>query len=208
MSYASATKEQLRAWKVSSNRDDGHVIENILLKVDKSKTNARASLIATDGYYMIRRDIDAEIGAKMHQMNIPRKAMQAAERSMGKNDRAYFDDCKVTVRAGSSEILADSDSPVKIIIPFAEQMEMKFPDAENLLKRGVDSPFPSKVIKVNPKLLRELLDQFKSDGSVYEVSLDIRGANEILLIRSSATVDGNDIVGGIMPIKSDEEKRT
>lgn len=206
-SYASATKEQLRAWKMASGGDDGRVIENILLKVEKSKVDAQASLIATDGYSIIRREIDAEMGAKSHQMNVPRKAMQAAEKSMGKNDRAYFEDGKIVVRAGSSEMLADFDSPVKIIIPFAEQIAMKFPDAATLLERSVDSPFPQKLIKVDPKLLRDLLDQFKSNGLVYEVYLDIRGANEVLLIRSSATVDGNDIVGGLMPLKSDEEKR-
>ncbi len=81
---------------------------------------------------------------------------------------------------------------------------MNFPDTKTLLERGADSPFPQKTIKVDPKLLRELLDQFKSDGPVPEVSLDIRGANEVLLIRTSSTMDGNDIVGGIMPIKSDE----
>lgn len=204
MSYASATKEQLRAWKAASGGDEGRILENVQLKIEKSKVDVQASLIATDGYYLIRRDIDAEMGAKTHQMNIPRKAMQAAEKSMGKNDRAYFEDGRITVRTGTPEMFADLDSPVKIIIPFTEQTAMNFPDTKTLLERGADSPFPQKTIKVDPKLLRELLDQFKSDGHVPEVSLDIRGANEVLLIRTSSTMDGNDIVGGIMPIKSDE----
>lgn len=207
MSYASATKEQLRAWKVASGGDEGRILENVQLKVEKSKVDAQASLIATDGYFIIRRDIDAEMGAKTHSLNIPRKAMQAAEKSMGKNDRAYFEDGRITVRTGTPEMFADLDSPVKIIIPFSEQTAMNFPDTKTLLERGVDSPFPQKTIKVNPKILRDLLDQFKSDGPVYEVSLDIRGANEVLIIRSTATVDGNDIIGGIMPLKSEEEKK-
>ncbi len=121
MSYASATKEQLRAWKAASGGDEGRILENVQLKIEKSKVDVQASLIATDGYYLIRRDIDAELGAKTHQMNIPRKAMQAAEKSMGKNDRAYFEDGRITVRTGTPEMFADLDSPVKIIIPFAEQ---------------------------------------------------------------------------------------
>lgn len=206
-SYASATKEQLRAWKVASGGDEGRILEHVQLKIEKSKVDAQASLIATDGTYIIRRDIDAEMGAKTHSMSIPRNAMRAAERSMGKNDRAYFEDGRITVRTGTPELFADLDSPVKIIIPFSEQTVMNFPETKTLLERGVDSMFPQKTIKVNPKILRDLLDQFKSDGSVYEVSIDIRGANEVLLVRTSATMDGNDIVGGIMPLKSDEEKR-
>ncbi len=205
MSYASATKDQLRAWKIASSGDDGRVIENVLLKVDKSKVDVQASLIATDGYFIIRRDIDGEPGAKTCSVNIPRKALQVAERVMGKHDRAYFADNKITVRAGSAENpIVDLDSPVKMTIPFAEQTSMDFPDLKTFLERGVDSPFPKKLIKVSPKLLRDLLDQFKSDGLVREVFLDIRGANEILLIRSSATIDGNDIIGGLMPMKSEE----
>ena len=206
MSYASATKEQLRAWRMASSGDDGRILESVLLKGEKTKVDAVASLIATDGYTIIRRDIDAEIGAKTHQMSVTRKALQAAEKSMGKNDRAYFEDGRITVRTGTPEMFADLDSPVKIIIPFSEQTSMNFPDTKTLLERSVDSMFPLKTIKVDPKKLRDLLDQFRSDGMVYEVQIDIRGANEILLIRSSATMDGNDIVGGIMPLKTDEEK--
>lgn len=67
--------------------------------------------------------------------------------------------------------------------------------------------FPVKSVMVNPKLLIEALRQFKqSDGMMGGVVIHVGKYDEPILVKSSPDYawDGNEIVAGVAPIKSDD----
>lgn len=204
MSLAIATKENLKAWKSASRADDGRPLEYVLLSIIKKGMEYKASLVASDGYRIIEKYIDPDVHAAAARVNIPRKVVQAAEKSMGKNDRAYIEHGKITIRAATPDIpVVDYDSPVKAIIPFIEQTSFDFPEVKTLLERATAQPFPEKVMVIDPKLLQEVLNQFKSsNGQNMYVELHMAGKNDVLLFKAHDPIDGNEITGGLTPIHS------
>ena len=76
-SIASLTKQQIAVYKMAQ----------------------KPTLVATDTYKLIRREVDAEPGAKACSMNIPQSVLVAADKVMKTDfDRAYVHDGKIVVR--------------------------------------------------------------------------------------------------------------
>ena len=100
-SIVSLTKQQIAVYKMAQKpTPQNKVLENIRLEVvEQEKGIYKATLIATDGYKLIRREVDAEPGAKACSMNIPQSVIVAAEKVMKTDfDRAYVHDGKIIVR--------------------------------------------------------------------------------------------------------------
>ena len=101
----------------------------------------------------------------------------------------------------------DESFPIKAEIPFQEQTELRFSETRPFVEQKSSEAFPVKSVIVNPKLLIEALQQFKqSDGMMDGVVIHVGKYDEPVLIKSSPDYawDGNEIVAGVAPIKSDD----
>ena len=211
-SIVSLTKQQIAVYKMAQKpTPQNKVLENVRLEVvEQEKGIYKATLIATDGYKLIRREVDAEPGAKACSMNIPQSVLVAADKVMKTDfDRAYVHDGKIVVRTNpyGEMVPIDESFPIKAEIPFQEQTELRFPETRPFVEQKSSEAFPVKSVVVNPKLLIEALRQFKqSDGMMGGVVIHVGKHDEPILIKSSPDYawDGNEIVAGVAPIKSDD----
>lgn len=209
MSYiAKMTKQQIRVYQMAQKAAEGRSIENILLEIAKDKSGILcATLVATNGYKIIRREVDTGAAAKEDRINIPQYVMKAADKVMSPDDIAFLYNNKLVVKYNpyqeESQII-EEDFPSKAEILFTEQAEMHFPETRQLVERKTDCMIPEKVITIDPNLLIKTLQQFKEGSRFVNVKLHIAGANDILIIKADSTFDGNDITAGIMPIRSQE----
>lgn len=208
MSYiAKITKQQIKVYQMAQKPGEGRIIENVLLDITKDDSGVYcATLAATDGYKIIRREIDTGTAAKEGRINIPHSAMKAADKVMSPSDVAFLYDNKVVIKYNphQEEQIIEEDFPSKAEILFIEQTEMNFPETRQLVERKTDCMIPEKVITINPDLLIKTLQQFKEGDHFVSVKLHIAGANDVLIIKADDTYDGNDITAGIMPIRNQE----
>lgn len=211
-SIVSLTKQQIAVYKMAQKpTPQNKVLENVRLEVvEQEKGIYKATLIATDGYKLIRREVDTEPGVKACSMNIPQSVLVAADKVMKTDfDRAYVHNGKIIVRTNpyGEMVPIDESFPIKAEIPFQEQTELRFPETRPFVEQKSSEAFPVKSVVVNPKLLIEALRQFKqSDGMMGGVTIHVGKHDEPILIKSSPdyTWDGNEIVAGVAPIKSDD----
>ncbi len=98
-SIVSLTKQQIAVYKNEKADTASGVLENVRLEVVRQEKDIhKATLIATDGYKLIRREVNAEPGAKTCSMNIPQSVLVAADKVMKTDfDRAYVHDGKIIV---------------------------------------------------------------------------------------------------------------
>lgn len=208
MSYiAKMTKQQIKVYQMAQKAAEGRSIENILLEIAKDKSGILcATLVATNGYKIIRREIDAGTLAKEGRINIPQCVMKAADKVMSSDDVAFLYDNKLVIKYNpfQENQIVEEDFPSKAEILFTEQTEMHFPETRQLVERKTDCMIPEKVITIDPDLLIKTLQQFKEGSRFVNVKLHIAGANDVLIIKADNTFDGNDITAGIMPIRSQE----
>jgi hypothetical protein len=208
MSYiAKMTKQQIKVYQMAQKPSEGRVLENILLEIVKDKSGVLcATLVATNTYKVIRREIDAGTLVKEGRINIPQHVMKAADKVMSSDDVAFLYDNKLVIKCNpfQESQIVEEDFPSKAEILFTEQTEMHFPETRQLVERKTDCMIPDKIITVDPDLLIKTLQQFKEGKRFVNVKLHIAGANDILIIKADSTFDGNDITAGIMPIRSQE----
>jgi len=208
MSYiAKMTKQQIKVYQMAQKPNEGRAIENILLEITKDKSGVLcATLVATNGYKIIRREVDTGTAAKEDRINVPQYVMKAADKVMSPDDVAFLYNNKLVVKYNpfQESHIIDEDFPSKAEILFTEQTEMRFPETRQLVERKTDCMIPEKVITIDPNLLIKTLQQFKEGNRFVNVKLHIAGANDILIIKADSTFDGNDITAGIMPIRSQE----
>lgn len=208
MSYiAKMTKQQIKVYQMAQKPSEGRVLEKILLEIVKDKSGVLcATLVATNTYKIIRREIDAGTLVKEGRINIPQHVMKAADKVMSSDDVAFLYDNKLVIKYNpfQESQIVEEDFPSKAEILFTEQTEMHFPETRQLVERKTDCMIPDKIITVDPDLLIKTLQQFKEGKRFVNVKLHIAGANDILIIKADSTFDGNDITAGIMPIRSQE----
>lgn len=206
MSYiAKITKQQIKVYQMAQKAAEGRSIENILLEITKDESGVLcATLVATNGYKIIRREIDTGTAAKEDRINIPQYVMKAADKVMSPDDVAFLYNNKLVVKYNplQESQIVEEDFPSKAEILFTEQAEMHFPETRQLIERKTDCIIPDKVITIDPDLLIKTLQQFKEGSRFVNVKLHIAGVNDILIIKADSTFDGNDITAGIMPIRS------
>lgn len=202
---AYATKDQLSVFKLAvKDREEGR---GAFVQLDIDYTPgvaAKASLSATDGKKAIRRDIMPAEGVEDYHANISRHAIQAAQKLMGKDCRAYFHTNKIRVaRVGEDpktyletlETIAD--------IPFTVQTELEF-DVRNVLEHSVeDSEVAERRVCVPLKDLQAALNQFKHGNNAIWVHVTMRGNNEVLKISAFEQLDGEGIFAAVAPIQED-----
>ena len=208
MSYiAKITKQQIKVYQMAQKAAEGRSIENILLEITKDESGVLcATLVATNGYKIIRREIDTGTAAKEDRINIPQYVMKAADKVMSPDDVAFLYNNKLVVKYNplQESQIVEEDFPSKAEMLFTEQAEMHFPETRQLIERKTDCIIPDKVITIDPDLLIKTLQQFKEGSRFVNVKLHIAGVNDILIIKADSTFDGNDITAGIMPIRSQE----
>ena len=208
MSYiVKMTKQQIKVYQMTQRAVEGRSIENVLLEITKDKSGVLcATLVATNGYKIIRREVDTGAAAKEDRINIPQYVMKAADKVMSPDDVAFLYNNKLVVKYNpfQESQIVEEDFPSKAEILFTEQAEMHFPETRQLVERKTDCMIPEKVITIAPDLLIKTLQQFKEGSRFVNVKLHIAGANDVLIIKADSTFDGNDITAGIMPIRSQE----
>ena len=211
-SIASLTKQQIAVYKMAQEpKPQNKALENVRLEVvEQEKGIYKATLIATDAYKLIHREVDAEPGAKACSINIPQSVFVAADKIMNTDfDRAYVHDSKIVVRTNpyDEKVPINESFPIKVEIPFQEQTELRFPETRPIVEQKSSEAFPVKSVIVNPKLLIEALQQFKqSDGMMDGVIIYIDSSDKSILIKSSPyyTWDGNEITAAVALMKSDD----
>lgn len=207
MSYATATKDQMKVWK-SALRPEKDFPERsanrIMLEIKKDEAigGYLSTLSATDGYQLIRRNIQSEPEAKAVTIAIPFEAVEAAEKAMKKTDRAYFDDGKITIRAVMD--VDDSDmelTAIRAVIPFIEQLDL-FKDFGSVLEEATNnSMFPEKTVVIDAKVLKKIVDQLKSSDARVFVKFHIKGHLEPVVMQAFDGIEDEQITAAVMPIK-------
>lgn len=209
MNTAYATKDQMKVWKATSTPDKDYperATDRVTLHIEQDAENGEltASLIATDGYQAIRRNIETTADARVVKTSIPREAVEKAEKAMKPGNRAYFDDNMITV----VEVTEDETTGIESLrtiatMPYVEQMDM-FIDLETALQQAVNAELPEKTCVVDAKVLKKLVDQLKyADERVY-LTISFRGTQDDLqpvIMRSFEGMETMEITAAIMPIK-------
>lgn len=210
MSVASANKDQMKVWKSAAKPDkDGpdRPTTRVMLTIrkDEKESGYFAKLYASDGYQLVSRNIQAESDASGEaplEVAIPRDAMEAAEKAMHKTDLAYFDDNKITVRA----VIEDSDTHeahtvVRAVIPYVEQIDM-FSDFLSVVEKHANSEIPERIVTLDAKVLKKVVEQLKSGDARVFVKLHLReGGIEPLILTAFPGIPDEEITAVVMPIK-------
>lgn len=208
MSVAYATKDQMKVWKATTKPDkdyDARPSDNVMLTVKDTDDGSVAYLVASDGYQLIKRNLQPEADAKTEaplKVAIPREAIEKAEKVMKSHDRAYFEANKIVVM----EVTEDEDTLQDITrvianIPYAEQLDL-FRDFESVLEKAVNATDkPEKVCVIDARILRKLTDQLKSgDENVY-LSIHFKGELDPVVMSAFEDMDYMELTAAIMPIK-------
>jgi DNA polymerase III sliding clamp (beta) subunit (PCNA family) len=208
VSLAYANKEEMKVWKSAKKPvHDGaseHPITNVILQIeDHPQKGMCAYLTATDAYQIIKREITAEDSVEPVEVRIPRSVVEQAEKAMAKGDRAYFEPNQIKI----VEVLTDRDTleetiQVKAMLPFAEQLELDFPDTKSFLESAIDPNEPVKKITVNAAHLRRVLDQFKLGNNSVWLHIQTNGQDKPLKISAFEQTDSG-IFSAVMPIVDD-----
>lgn len=207
MSYATATKDQMKVWKSAlrpekdfPDRSSNRIMFEV--KKDDALGGYISTLSATDGYQLIRRNIQSEAEAKAVNMAIPFEAMEAAEKAMKRTDRAYFDDGKITIRAVMD--VDDSDmelTAIRAVIPFIQQLDL-FSDFGSILETATNnSMFPEKTVIIDAKILKKIVDQLRSSDARVFVKFHVKGNLDPVVMKAFDGIEDEEITAAVMPIK-------
>lgn len=208
--HAYANKDQMKVWKSASKPlNDGYPESpqtKIVLDVRTGEKGMLAMLTATDSYQMMQRNICVgdgfNEGDQPVQIPIPYDAMAAAEKVMHPKDRAYFFDNKIIVM----EITEDQDNGEEIereraSVPFIVQMELVQRDNwAKTLETIAANGLPEKVIMIDAKALKRVVDQLKSGDARVYVYFRMSG-DEKMMVTAFDDIEDESIRATIMGLK-------
>lgn len=205
MSLAYATKDQMKVWKSTSKKtkdDPDRPTQRVMFVVSKAEVGYDAALMASDGYQLVKRSIQTEDGAKSVKWAIPGDAIEKAEKAMQQGDRAYFDEGKITIR----EIKIDErtgfeDTRITAVIPYVEQMDM-FMDLETPMQKTANSKHPEKIVTLDAKVLKKVVEQLKSGDARVFVTVRMRGELDGVLLTAFEGIHDEAITAVVMPIRT------
>ncbi len=209
--FASANKDQMKVWKSASKELKDGAPEppttKVMLHVRTAKTGMIATLTATSGYQLMRRNITVEEGytedGSEIQIGVPAEALKSAEKLMPKKGgRAFFFDQKIEVH----EILLDEDTMEendRLIgtIPFLVQEEL-FKNWEGVLEREANEELPEKVLTFDASIFKPIVEQLKSGDARVFVTIRLRGEMEAMLLTAFEDIEDMAIKAAVMPVKS------
>ena len=206
MSYAYATKDQMKVWKsaLKPEKDgDQPPATKVQFVVTKDDTGYRAHLIATDYHQCVKRAIELEDVTEVMKTSIPREAVEQAEKAMKAGDRAHFEDGKIVVKEilEEDEMFSDLER-TKAIIPYAEQMDL-LPDLDTALANVANTGQPDAIVTINSTLLKRVAEQLKDGDNAIYVDLHLRAGQKGLVFKAFNDVEGKEITAVIMPINTE-----
>lgn len=210
--YAYASKHQLKVWASASRYDKDYPrrpTDNVMFEV--KKTNAKdgikagyiATVTATDGYQLMRRNVQTDNDAtEPIKISIPREAVEKAEKAMKLGDRCYFDDRRLEV----VEVTRDKDTDEELeqtvaMIPFVEQLDL-FIDLDSPIEAEANKDVPEKVVTLDAKVLKKVVDQFKSGDALCYVTLHFKGEMDGVIIKAWEGIDDEELTAVVMPTRS------
>jgi len=209
MQYASATKDQMKAWKSAAKPDKDYPERSTNRIMFKSRKDEKlgvyiTTLVASDGYQLIKRNITSELDAKQHKMAIPRGVMEAAEKTMKKGDRAYFSDGKITVRSVSiDETTEEEITVVRGVFPFVEQLDL-FSDFETAMESFANKELPERICTLDAKILKQIVEQLRSGDARVFVKVHFRESPDGLqpvVMQAFEGIEEEELTAVIMPIR-------
>jgi hypothetical protein len=207
MSVAYATKDQMKVWKSTTVPDKDYPersSDRVMLTVKDTENGPVAYLVASDGNQLIKRNIqtDNEASSKAPlKSSIPREAVQKAEKIMKPKDRAYFEDNRIVVM----EVTEDEDTGIEstrtiATIPYLEQMDL-FAELESVLEKAANGEKPEKVVIVDARVLKKVVEQLKAGDERVYLTIRLRGEDEPIIMTSFEGLDYMELTAAIMPIK-------
>lgn len=205
MRYAYASKHQMKVWNSAAkpDRDYPGWNQNVMFQIKLKDGGYIATLTATDGYQLMRRNIQTDDDATQElKVAIPRQSIEQAEKAMKLGDRAYFDDGKIQI----VEILEDPDTEedierIKCYVPFFEQMDM-FKDLDSPIEAEANKDYPEKVVTLDAKLLKKVAEQLRNGDALCYVTIRAHNVLDGVVMTAFDGIDDEEITAVIMPIKS------
>lgn len=206
MIYAYASKDQMKLWKITDKPAKGespssrHTVYFQITEDDKR--GMAAFLYASDGYTAIKRGVELEGGAEVTRISIPRQAIESAEKTMVKGDRAYFEPGRIVVSEVSINEWDEEELKQKAVVPYVEQLELAAPEWDHLSKYSKEGT-ERRSIKVNVSILEAALKQFRHYNHGVYMNLSIGGPEDPILLDAFADVECQEIFGIAMPLRPD-----
>ena len=209
MNYAFATKDQMKVWKSAAallKGDPERSVNQVMLHIRSAGSGFTAHLLATDGYQLMKRNINTEdlfegTFPQEYSSAIPRSTVEKAEKAMKQGDHAYFGENRITLKSPVyNERNELTDYKVFAELPYIEQLDM-FKDFESALEKGVKSDVVSRKVLLNAHYIKLIADQLRSDDSRVTVELSIHGGTDVVTFKAFPDDENLTITAGIMPIK-------
>lgn len=208
--YCYATKDQMKVWKATTRPDKDYPersTDRVTLEIRKDADAAGyiASLIATDGYQAIRRNLEYEAAAKELKTSVPREAIEKAEKVMKPGNRTYFYDNRLVV----VEVLEDPDNTgidtfrTIATLPYMEQLDM-FIDLETALQKATKEELVVQTCIIDARILKKLTEQLKAGDETVYLTVSFRGTPEDLqpvIFKAFEGLDTMELTAAIMPIR-------
>lgn len=210
--YAYATKHQMKVWQSASRYDKDYPrrpTDNVMFEIKKTKAKDGvkagyiATVTATDGYQLMRRNVQTDNDAtKPVKISIPREAVEKAEKAMKLGDHCYFDDHRLEVVEVTRDKNTDEELEQTVaMIPFVEQMDL-FIDLDSPIEAVANKEAPEKVVTLDAKVLKKLVDQMKSGDALCYVSVRFKGDMDGVIIRAWEGIDDEELTAVVMPIRT------
>lgn len=202
---AIATKDALRVWKIAAKDNNRSAINHVHLDIVGSKDGKRGYLVATDGYQLIKREIELWHHVDPQKVNLPRDAVMNAEKVMTNEHRAHiYDDQIVIVKVIPDEATQSEDFQRVAVVPFVQQTSLNFPDYQELINKYADSDLPERIVKLDSKLLRSIIDQFKDGSFTVWVEMRLKESDEgtePIILTANENLTNDSITAVVMPAK-------
>lgn len=205
MSKAIATKDQMKVWKsaaVQYKDEPERPTNRIMLTVDAPDGVEQAFLMASDGYELMRRNIqlDDETPFEPSTSSIPRLTIEKAEKAMKQGDIAVFDDGMITIKQPIRDPNGDiMDYKTFAVLPYVEQLEM-FSDFDTVVTTAMKKPVAA-TVTLNARVLKTIVEQLRHDDSTVYVKMDVRGELDVVTFTAFEGDETMQITGAVMPIK-------
>lgn len=207
MIYAYASKDQMKVWKITDKPAKGESIASrhtvYFEVVEDEKQSMSAFLYASDGYTAIKRGVELESDAEPMKLSIPRQAIESAEKTMVKGDRAYFESGRIVVYEVSINEWDEEELKQKAVVPYVEQLELAAPEWSGMFGHHLKDTLEPRTVKVNVAVLEAALKQFKHNNHGVYMNLTVSGPEEPILLDAFADIECQEIFGIAMPIKPD-----
>lgn len=208
MSYAYATKDQMKVYKSASKPDKDYPerpTNRVMFtcKKDKGLGVYISRLTATDGYELVRKNITSEPEAHEGKMAIPYEAMEAAEKTMKKTDLAYFEDNKIVIRQVIENEDGTETTIVRANVPFSEQIDL-FADFESPVEQAANSELQERIITLDAKVLKRVVEQLRHGDARVFVKVHLRASEnglEPMIITAFEGIEDAEMTAVVMPIK-------